>query len=65
MLADVNYNEKDSTMLHFGDLLIEIDGFNVENALREEVVGRIRSAGSVVNLLVRSTQDDQQETSNR
>ena len=40
-----------------GDRLIEIEGVSVENLTREDIVSKIRSAGSQVTLLVQSMHD--------
>ena len=39
------------------DRLIEIDGVNVENATRDDIVSRIKNAGAHVTLLVQSTNE--------
>ena len=53
MLSDPSYNEQDASLLHFGDRLLQIDGVNVENCHRSEVVNRIKSAQQKVVLLVK------------
>ena len=53
MLADPCYDEHDASLLHFGDRLLQIDGVNVENCHRSEVVSRIKAAQQKVALLVK------------
>ncbi|CAK8693065.1 unnamed protein product [Clavelina lepadiformis] len=57
MLADMDFHDDISSRLYTGDRLIEIDGFNVENASRDEIVSRIKSAGNQVTLVVQSLHD--------
>ena len=46
--------DNDQSLLRIGDRLIEIEGINVENLSRDDIVAKIRSAGSQVTLLVQS-----------
>ena len=57
MLSDASYNDQDASLLHFGDRLLQIDGVNVENCHRSEVVARIKSAQQKVVLLVKKDEN--------
>ena len=52
--VDDNDDDDSSSRLYPGDRLIEIDGVNVESSSRDDIVARIKSAGSQVTLLVHS-----------
>lgn len=65
MFADDHMNAPESSRLFHGDRLVEVDGINVENASREEIVARIKNAGDQVTLLVQQLKDSDQAPMDR
>ena len=66
MLADVNYDEsKLHNLLRWGDRLLEIDGVDVRDASREDIVKRIKNAGNSVQLVVENMQEQNKRSDSR
>lgn len=62
-LGPIEYVNEHDKKLRPGDRLIEIDGWNVEDKSRDEIVARIKTASNSLKLLVVPSSPIQEEDS--